>query len=258
MKDPHHTHNQLNTIMEISWQLGVVKDATGSASIKYDTSFCVCSIHGPKSLQKGNTISSVAELIDDSGVSDIGTVTCTVKFASHLTHTNFYDNDSNSDVSIQLSETAYSMFVKDALKSTIRLDQYPKSVISIYLVLLESSSYDIPALVNCASLAILDSGIEMFDFVTCSSICVPYQLIAPENDNYDDKDLQYVQVTVALSSESGELTQLRVKGTLSDSTPLTSLVRKTTQQCVQLKEMIESYLTGTSSVSIGILTNPPI
>jgi ribonuclease PH len=72
-------------------------------------------------------------------------------------------------------EKYLSQMAKDALDHSVRLDLYPKMVISITMVLLKSSGNtgtDLAALITCGSLALIDASVETIDLVTSSSVAV--------------------------------------------------------------------------------------
>lgn len=71
-----------------------------------------------------------------------------------------------------------SVAVTQALSHAVRLDQYPKSLIDIYITVLENDGSDLAAAITCASMALADAGIEMYDLVAgCTVIAVDGQLL---------------------------------------------------------------------------------
>lgn len=52
----------------------------------------------------------------------------------------------------------------------MQLDKFPKSVIEAYVVVLQDDGGVLPAAITCASLALADAGIDMYDMVaSCSA-----------------------------------------------------------------------------------------
>jgi exosome complex component MTR3 len=56
------------------------------------------------------------------------------------------------------------------VESSVMLEKLPKSVIEIYIMVLQSDGGELGAAITCASLALADSGIELFGLV--SGCCV--------------------------------------------------------------------------------------
>jgi exosome complex component MTR3 len=70
-------------------------------------------------------------------------------------------------------ERELSIMLTQSLEHSVILDKFPKSVIDIYVLVLESDGSVLSASISCASLAIVSAGIECFDLVAaCSSSVV--------------------------------------------------------------------------------------
>jgi exosome complex component MTR3 len=57
-----------------------------------------------------------------------------------------------------------------ALESSVILNKFPKSVIDVYLLVLESDGSVLSSAINVASLALADAGIDMYDLVSSSKV----------------------------------------------------------------------------------------
>jgi exosome complex component MTR3 len=62
-----------------------------------------------------------------------------------------------------------SAVLVQALSPAVMLEKLPKCVISIYVVVLENDGSELSAAITCASLALADAAIEMYDLVAASS-----------------------------------------------------------------------------------------
>jgi exosome complex component MTR3 len=62
-------------------------------------------------------------------------------------------------------ETELSEAVAQALSTSVRLEQYPKSLIDLYVTVLEDDGCALAAAITCASLALANAGIELNDMV---------------------------------------------------------------------------------------------
>jgi ribonuclease PH len=97
-------------------------------------------------------------------------VICTVSSPSEFTDlssTEEYQRHAQGQLSVQ---SPFSSTVKSALESMILLEKYPKSLIEVKVQLLSGSESDsLVFIINAASLAILDSGIEIRDTLVASN-----------------------------------------------------------------------------------------
>lgn len=125
----------------------------GSAFLEFGESRVICAISGPMSMTAINqAASSLSSNIDRC------TFDCSVKLAAYL-----QTNDSGQ------VEKRFSNYVKEALLSSIQMDLYPKSNFALNCVILQSSTDDLAALINCGSLALADAAVELHDLVTSYS-----------------------------------------------------------------------------------------
>ncbi|KAE8609171.1 hypothetical protein XENTR_v10011732 [Xenopus tropicalis] len=53
--------------------------------------------------------------------------------------------------------------LQESLEPAVRLDRYPRAEVIVWVLVLEDRGSALPAAVSCASLALADAGIEMFD-----------------------------------------------------------------------------------------------
>jgi exosome complex component MTR3 len=155
---------------KISCNTGVIKDSSGSAFFQIGDTKVICSVHGPRQHIGGMS-------------SEFGVVECEFKYAKFATEE--VDNRK-----IQLKENHLSGMLKDALQSSVRLDNYPKSVISINVVILQcgsSSGSDLSAAICCGSLALTDASVELFDFVSSCCVC---KIFNDENEDSNENNKQ--------------------------------------------------------------------
>jgi ribonuclease PH len=148
--------------------VGVVSNASGSAFLKTEGGVSVlCSVRGPYTVQRGM-------------VEGVGSLDGSVHYAP-FTGEDLMSSatDANGDSSVKGSnqmtglEKHIAQMLKDALVRSIRLDLYPKMVISLSVLILQSSGVvgtDLAAAITCGSLALVDASIETIDFVTASAV----------------------------------------------------------------------------------------
>ena len=156
------------TLVKMELDVGVVSNASGSAFLKTEGGVSVlCSVRGPYTVQRGM-------------VEGVGSLDGSVHYAP-FTGEDLMSSatDANGDSSVKGSnqmtglEKHIAQMLKDALVRSIRLDLYPKMVISLSVLILQSSGVvgtDLAAAITCGSLALVDASIETIDFVTASAV----------------------------------------------------------------------------------------
>ena len=178
---------------------GVVHKARGSAYIELNNTKVICSVYGPRQSKT------------QTEFSDKGTLQCEVTFApfAHQKQNNRPKKNHISQLRQQVHE--YSAYMREALQTSICLDKFPKSTIDVYALVLEDDGSVLSAAITCASLALADAGIEMYDLV---SACSASQL--EDHIVVDPVSLEYKFATggvvCAYMASLHELTQLTQVG----------------------------------------------
>jgi len=144
------------SLREIRTSLGSVSQAAGSSYAEFGACKILCSVYGPKPDSKSIHFSH------------LGRVACSVQFAP---------NASGSGVDRELQEQREKelpLVIRPALEAAVHAAKFPKSVVEVNILVLEEEGDVIGPCISCASLALADAGIEMFDLVAaCSATLSP-------------------------------------------------------------------------------------
>ena len=62
------------------------------------------------------------------------------------------------------------MVLQNSLEAAVQLEAFPKSVVSVNCVIMESAGSEMAVLITAAALALADAGIPMFDLVTACQV----------------------------------------------------------------------------------------
>ena len=69
--------------------------------------------------------------------------------------------------------------LQSSLEAAVQLESFPKSVVSINCVVMESAGSEAALLITAASLALADAGIPMFDLVAACRIVSTASFMQP-------------------------------------------------------------------------------
>ncbi|XP_019175548.1 PREDICTED: exosome complex component RRP41-like [Ipomoea nil] len=168
---------------------GAVKAASGSAYAEFGNTKVIVSVFGPRESKKAMMYS------------DTGRLNCNVTYTTFAT-----------PVRGQMSENKeLSSMLHKALEGAIILDSFPKTTVDVFALVLESGGSDLPVIISCASLALADAGILLYDLVAAVSVsCVGKNLIIDpisEEESYQDGSLM-----IACMASRKEVTQLTITG----------------------------------------------
>lgn len=109
-------------------------------------------------------------------------------------------------------ETAIARTIQSALSSVILLEKFPKLVLDINCTVLEKDGSVASALINAATLALLDAGIEMKDMVSSCSIALQEGDTVVMDPTGVEEKAQRGCAVVAISPVRGNVTFIESSG----------------------------------------------
>ncbi|KAG4979842.1 hypothetical protein JHK82_033089 [Glycine max] len=209
------------------FRTGAVNAASGSAYAEVGNTKVIVSVFGPRESKKAMMYS------------DIGRLNCNVSFTTFATPIRGQGSDHKE----------YSSMLHKALEGAIILETFPKTTVDVFALVLESSGNfvvkatlpgDLPVVISCASLALADAGIMMYDLVASVSVsCFNKNLVIDpvlEEENGQDGSLM-----ITCMPSRYEITQLTVTGEWS--TPkINEGMQLCLDACAKLAKIMRSCL----------------
>ncbi|KAE8729492.1 Detected protein of confused Function [Hibiscus syriacus] len=86
---------------------------------------------------------------------DTGRLNCSVSYTTFATPVRGQGSDHKE----------FSSMLHKALEGAIMLETFPKTTVDIFALVLESGGSDLPVVISCASLALANAGIMMYDML---------------------------------------------------------------------------------------------
>ncbi|GMH11977.1 hypothetical protein Nepgr_013818 [Nepenthes gracilis] len=168
---------------------GAVNAAAGSAYAEFGNTKVIVSVFGPRESKKAMMYS------------DIGRLNCNISYTTFATSIRGQGSDHKE----------YSSMLHKALEGAIILESFPKTTVDVFALVLESGGSDLPVVISCASLALADAGIMMYDLVAAVSVsCLGTNLIIDpvlEEESYQDGSLM-----ITFMPSRNEVTQMTITG----------------------------------------------
>lgn len=204
---------------------GAVNSASGSAYIEIGNTKVIVSVFGPRESKKAMMYS------------DIGRLNCNVSYTTFATPTRGQVSDCK-EISARLHK---------ALEGAIILDTFPKTTVDVFALVLESGGSDLPVVISCASLALADAGIMLYDLISSvSASCLGKNIVidpVSEEESYQEGGLMITSM-----ASRKEITQLAISGEWS--TPnLHEAMELCLMACSKLGEVMRACLKESSSAS---------
>lgn len=209
---------------------GLISQAKGSAYIEAGNTKLLCCVYGPRETERK----------DETDMKS-GRLTADMRFApfSCPVRGSWIQGSQDKD---------FSLMVLESLQPAVCLHKYPRSQIEVNVMVLENSGSVLAHAVTCASLALADAGIEMYDLVLgCSmrqdgdSFMVDPTYMEENSSDSVAKDNQG-GLTVAFLPSLNQISGLQSDGEMTEET-LTTGVRTCIEGCYKLYPVIQQALT---------------
>jgi exosome complex component RRP41 len=132
------------------------------------------------------------------------------------------------------------MVIRDSLEPALFLERYPRSVIDVYIEILEADGGTRCASINAAAVALVDAGIPMKDLVaSCAAGKYNGKLIIDLGD-HEDKEGES-DLPVAYMPKTEQITLLQMDGILSPEETVED-IKNAINGCLQVYEIQKEAL----------------
>ncbi len=177
-------------------EVGVVKNADGSALIEWGKNKIIAAVYGPKEMHPKHL-----ELADRA-------------FLKCRYHMAPFSVDERKNPAPSRREIEISKVIREALQPALFLEDYPRTAIQIYVEVLQSDGGSRVAGITASALALADAGINMRDLVVgCAVGKVDGKIVMDLNDIEDKEgsgDMPY-----AFMPNLNQVTLLQLDGLFS-------------------------------------------
>ncbi|XP_072925756.1 exosome complex component MTR3 [Hemitrygon akajei] len=221
---------------------GLVSQADGSVYAECGRSKVLCAVYGPRN----------GERKEERRLSG-ATLSCEFRFAP------FSCKERAAWIQSNL-EKEYSLIMEQSLQPAICLHKYPRSQIEVYVVVLENDGSTLAAALTCASMALAEAGIEMYDVVVgcslrqCGAISLLDPTVAEEFSAASCRGLDNGSVTVALLPTLNQISGLVSKGEWEEQTSVEA-IKCCVEGCQKLYSVVQQCLTKSVKRKIPQLVN---
>jgi exosome complex component RRP41 len=217
---------RLDELRNISIKVGVLKNADGSAYIEFGKNKILAGVFGPRDVHPKHMANQ------DSGI---------LRCRYHMSPFSVTErkNPAPSRREIEISKV-----IKEALLPSVILKDYPRTVIDVFIEVLQADGGSRCAALDAASVALADAGIPMRDLVSACAAGKVADRIVLDVNNEEDQEGQ-ADMPVALMPNVGKITLLQLDGMLKPeefkTCMQTALVGCRRVYEVQRKALMEKY-----------------
>ena len=217
---------RLDELRNISIKVGVLKNADGSAYIEFGKNKILAGVFGPRDVHPKHMANQ------DSGI---------LRCRYHMSPFSVTErkNPAPSRREIEISKV-----IKEALQPSVILKDYPRTVIDVFIEVLQADGGSRCAALDAPSVALADAGIPMRDLVSACAAGKVADRIVLDINNEEDQEGQ-ADMPVALMPNVGKITLLQLDGMLKPeefkTCMQTALIGCRRVYEIQRKALMEKY-----------------
>jgi len=180
----------------IKLEVGLLKNADGSAYIEWGKNKIIAAVYGPKEVHPKH------QVLPDRAL---------VRTRYHMAP---FSVDERKNPAPSRREIEISKVIREALEPAVIVEDYPRTAIEVWVEVLQSDGGSRVAGITASSLALADAGINMRDLVVgCSCGIIEGQVVADLDDTEDKEGSG--DMPVAIMPNLNNVTLLQVDGIYS-------------------------------------------
>ena len=197
MKTSRSDGRKPDEVRPIEIKTGVIKRADGSAVFKIGKTIAYAAVYGPRELHP--------KFLQNP---EKGVLRCNYNMMS------FSGSGDRVRPGPSRRSREIGLVIQKALMPVLNLEQYPNSVIDIFVELLQTDSGTRCAGICAAAVALADAGIPMKDLIAAVSVGRVNGRIVVDLTKEEEDEEDAVDIPVAILPRKGEVTLLQLDGLL--------------------------------------------
>ena len=186
----------INEPRRIMIKAGVLKNADGSAYIEFGNNKIIAGVYGPRDVHPKHLADT------DSGI---------LRCRYHMSP---FSVDERKKPAPSRREIEISKVIKEALKPAVMLERFPRTVVDVFIEVLQADGGSRCAALDAASVALADAGIPMRDMVSAIASGKVADTIVLDVNNEEDQAGQ-ADMPVGYMPNMGKITLIQLDGILT-------------------------------------------
>ena len=187
---------KFDEIREMKAQVGIIPNADGSAMFQIGKSIALAAVYGPREL--------FPKYLQNS---DRGILRCYYNMMS------FSGSGERVRPGPSRRSKEISYITENALLPALNLEDFPDSVVDVYIELLQTDAGTRCAGITAAAMALADAGFQMKDLVSAASVgFIENRLIVDVSNEEEHYEKGNTDIPIAMMPRTGEITLLQMDG----------------------------------------------
>ncbi|XP_064394974.1 exosome complex component RRP41-like [Halichondria panicea] len=220
-------------LRKIQCQLGVFQQADGSAFLEQGNTKILATVYGPHDVSRRS-----------QALHDRVYINCEYSMATFSTSER-KRRPKGDRLSIEISQA-----LRQTFEAAVLTELFPQSKIDIYVQVLQSDGGNRSACINAATMALIDAGIPMRDYVCASS--ASFIEDTPMLDlNYLEQTSGGPDLTVATLPKSGKIVLMQMDSRLHTDS-LSKVLDIATQGCKRVHTILDTVVKKNLETSFAV------
>jgi exosome complex component RRP41 len=187
---------KINEPRRIMIKAGVLKNANGSAYIEFGENKILAGVFGPRDVHPKHLANT-----------DRGILRCRY-------HMQPFSVGERKNPAPSRREIEISKVIKEALEPAVMLEGFPRTVVDVFIEILQADGGSRCAALDAAAVALADAGIPMRDMVSACAAGKVADTIVLDINNEEDQEGQ-ADMPVAYMPNLGKVTLIQLGGVLT-------------------------------------------
>ena len=214
-------------LREMKAKVGIIPNADGSAMYQSGNTIAIAAVYGPKKMHPQHKQDPKR-----------GVLRCTYNMNSFSVSERIRPGPSRRSTEI-------SKIIEWSLEPVLDLDRFPNTVIDVFIELVQTDAGTRCAGITAAAMALADAGIPMKDLITAVSVGKAGGKLVTDLNYLEDSEEGGVDLPLAMSTRTGQVTLLQMDGILSkeELKELLALGKKASEKIkeVQVKALLDKF-----------------
>ncbi len=206
----------------IELEVGVLKTADGSAMIKQGKTHIIAAVYGPRELHPRHLT-----------LNDKAYLRCVYRMAT-------FSVPDRKRPAPSRREREISMVITNALEPALFLEEFPRTVVDVFIQVIQADGGTRCAAINAASLALADAGIPMRSLVPAVAVGKADGVLIVDLGDAEDKYGEG-DVPMAVLPSTGEITLLQQDGSFTKE-ELLEAIQMGLNACTYIHELQKDAL----------------
>ncbi|KAI9184385.1 Exosome non-catalytic core component [Blastocladiella emersonii ATCC 22665] len=213
-----------NQLRNVSAKTGILSQADGSAYIEIGNTKVLAAVYGPRECRLRS------QAVHDRAIINVEFTQATFSQTVRRQARKF--DRKNMEIALQ---------IRDTFEAVVQTSTYARSQIDIYLTIMQSDGGQVQACINAATLALINAGVAMRDYVVATTVGVLHDTPVLDLNWEEESAHKASAITLATLPRSGNVVLMQMEQRLHMD-KLEAAMRLAQDGCEQMHALLDEVV----------------